>query len=336
MTYSTNGIAHLETTSAPAGAVPHPLIAEPNITLVNVQNRASEELAQVRKELDSVTPHRVPQVTAFGMRWLKAAIGDEGVNKIRGFRDSPDECLQLRGLDLITYVPTPRNGFLPETDCVLDFDILHFGMLGLMGIDPFAVDYENEGKLVRNVLPVEAAAGIASSWGADIEFSWHTDNPNWNFQLGKENSASCVPRFLSFTAIRNNEKVSTDVTSVDRVLAALPGWAVAELRRPVFLFEAPASNEGSGGNLNKLPIIEVQDGQNLLRFDENIVTATDRRSRASLEILSSCLRAAIGSEVVLTPGDFFIFKNSRVLHRRRAFVPAQGGDARWLRRVYGS
>ena len=32
----------------------------------------------------------------------------------------------------------------------------------------------------------------------------------------------------------------------------------------------------------------------------------------------------------------FIFKNARVLHRRKAFQPMPDNNVRWLRRVYGS
>jgi alpha-ketoglutarate-dependent taurine dioxygenase len=41
-------------------------------------------------------------------------------------------------------------------------------------------------------------------------------------------------------------------------------------------------------------------------------------------------------ELVLNPGEFLIFDNYRVLHRRRAFTPGPAPTARWLRRCYAS
>jgi L-asparagine oxygenase len=41
-----------------------------------------------------------------------------------------------------------------------------------------------------------------------------------------------------------------------------------------------------------------------------------------------------GTPVFIGAGDFHIFDNRRVLHRRVPFAPAPDGVARWLRRCY--
>ncbi len=279
-------------------------------------------------------PHRADRVGEIGREWLSTVLGNDTLEAIRAFPASPHKALLLRGISLSTEVATPCNGFLPNAECILDFDLLQFGMLQLLGVRPHAVEYENLGKLVRNVVPVPEAAGTTSSWGADVEFFWHTDNPNWPFDhLGRDATVS-VPNFLAFAAVRNAESASTDIVCVDHVVSLLPAWATAQLQRPAYTFGAPASNEGFDGQQKVLPILEQSDNGYCLRFDDGIVTALDPDSQEALGLLRQCLRNTQGIEVVLQPGDFFIFKNARVLHRRKAFQPMPDSKARWLRRVY--
>ncbi|WP_338526276.1 TauD/TfdA family dioxygenase [Pseudomonas batumici] len=282
------------------------------------------------------TPHCADSVGEVGGDWLGSVLGNDIVEAIRAFPASPYKALLLRGIALSTEVATPCNGFLPNAQCVLDFDLLQFGMLRLLGVKPHAVEYENHGKLVRNVVPVPEAAGTTSSWGADVEFFWHTDNPNWPFDDQSQDVTASVPNFLAFTAVRNLERASTDIVCVDHIVSQLPAWAIVQLQRPAYTFGAPASNEGFDGQQKVLPILEQGDSGYRLRFDDGIVAALDPDSKEALGLLCQCLRDAQGIAVVLQPGDFFIFKNARVLHRRKAFQPMPNSEARWLRRVYGS
>ena len=281
-------------------------------------------------------PHRADSVGEIGGDWLSTVLGSDNVEAIRAFPASPFKALLVRGISLSTDVATPCNGFLPNAQCILDFDLLQFGMLQLLGVRPHAVEYENLGKLVRNVVPVPEAAGTTSSWGADVEFFWHTDNPNWPFDDQGRDVTTSVPNFLAFAAVRNFEGASTDIVCVDHILSQLPAWATAQLQKPAYTFGAPASNEGFDGQKKVLPILEQGDSGYRLRFDDGIVAALDPDSKEALGLLCQCLRDAQGIEVVMQPGDFFIFKNARVLHRRKAFQPMPNSKARWLRRVYCS
>ncbi|MBJ7263143.1 MAG: TauD/TfdA family dioxygenase [Burkholderiaceae bacterium] len=179
------------------------------------------------------------------------------------------------------------------------------------------------------------ASGTTSSWGAAVDFSWHTDNPNWPFASQACDIQACVPNFLAFTAVRNHESASTDFVCVDQILEQLPCWVIAELSRPAYLFSAPSSNEGFDGQIRIFPILEYDGVVNCMRFDEGIVTAVDQLSAEALDILRRYLRGTQGTQIVLQPGDFFIFKNPQILHRRKAFEPLPEGKARWLRRTYG-
>lgn len=305
------------------------------VQVLTVNDADLSGLAAFRECLASM-PHRADSVGEVGAQWLRSLLSEELVRLIGGFTASNYKALLLRGIGISTEVQSPSNGFLPDSKCVLDFDLLHFGMLNLLGIRSHAVEYENHGKLVRNVVPVSQAAGTTSSWGSDVEFSWHTDNPNWPFHDQASDVARSVPNYLAFTAVRNQERASTDIVCVDHVLSRLPTWVVENLSQSAFEFGAPTSNEGHDGEQRVMPILERDSYGYKLRFDDGIVSATDAHSQAALTRLRQVLKEARGIELVLQPGDFFIFKNARVLHRRKAFKPLPEGQARWLRRVYGN
>lgn len=308
-----------------------------DLATIDVTNPALVELAFERKELPGISPHNPVDVAVAGVRWLTSVMDPHTAREVANFRWSRHEALLVRGMPISTSIATPATGFLATDECVLDFDLLQFGMLRLMGIQPFAVDYENDGKLVRNVVPVDSAAGTTSSWGADVEFSWHTDNPNWPF-AGDDGASTgmCAPTFLAFSAVRNIEQASTDVVSGNDVLSRLPNSVNLELRRAVYRFDPPASNESDPQFSRVLPLVEDSPLGPRIRFDDSAVSPTDEASAAALCELRTELAQTEGVPLILQTGDFFIFKNERVLHRRKAFTPRGNGQSRWLRRCYGN
>ncbi|MBT2772734.1 TauD/TfdA family dioxygenase [Halomonas sp. ISL-60] len=305
------------------------------LSVVKIESTGSTTLKKFRHDLGE-SPHQANDVGKVGREWLIEVLDANALNYIYNFVNSSSKALLVRGISLNTNVATPRTGFLSDDLCVLDFDLLHFGMLSLLGIKPHSVDYENNGKLVRNVVPVEEALMTTSSWGADVDFSWHTDNPNWPFISSTGDVSNCVPRFLAFMSVKNGERASTDITCVDCLLRKLPKWAISELQKPSYTFGAPVSNEGISGEKKILPLVEKFEQGYYLRFDEGIVEAIHRDGKRALNALRECLNKTDGISIILNPGDFFIFKNTQVLHRRKAFKPLANGEARWLRRVYGS
>jgi len=280
--------------------------------------------------------HSASNVGETGINWLRSFLSADVVEDIRKFTRSNHKVLLMRGIDISTDVSSPDSGFLNTDQCVLDFDLLLFGMLELLGVQPYAVEYENYGRLVRNVVPVKEAVGMTSSWGADVDFSWHTDNPNWPFLGQSDDIKTCIPEYLAFTAIRNIEGAPTDIVYIDNVLEKLSSWVIEQLERPAYRFLAPVSNESFHGQARILPILEYSGCGYRMRFDEGVISATDPDGKEALDILIKCLNETQGICFNLEPGDFIILKNTQVLHRRKAFTPEPDGKSRWLRRIYGN
>jgi hypothetical protein len=242
--------------------------------------------------------------------------------------------LILANLPVQEFPPTPVSGFGTETDLAVT-NALHFGLIQILGLTPYAVEYENDGRLIRNVVPNPAASGTTSSWGADSEFSWHTDNPHLPFGGPGLDPRRYVPRYLTFYAVRNDERVPTELAAVADATAALDATATAALRRADFEVGAPASNDTRHA-LAGTPVLEHGPDGDRARFDKGTTRALTPSASAALGDWSGALASMPARELVLNPGEFLIFDNYRVLHRRRAFTPGPAPTARWLRRCYAS
>ncbi|AEB47709.1 TauD/TfdA family dioxygenase [Micromonospora maris] len=269
-----------------------------------------------------------------GAHALQTHLPGEILQALTFYPATGSHVLTIGNLPQQEFPATPRNGFTDETAMAVT-NALHFGLLQLLSLTPFAVDYENNGRYIRNVAPNPAAAGTTSSWGADSEFFWHTDNPHLPFGGKGVDPRRYVPRYLSFYAVRNEEQVPTEVLAIEDAVAALDDATVQALQSAQFLVGPPASNDETAP-LPDAALLEQSYEGTRARYDRGTVTGTTPAAAAALDRWVQALEQARAEEFVLSPGDFLIFDNYRVLHRRRAFQPGPTETARWLRRCYAS
>lgn len=289
-------------------------------------------------ELDSDSDEAI--LASIGAHAFRHYLPGEIVRALRSFCESGCHALMLSNLPVQRIPPTPVSGFVHETPMALT-NALHFGLIQLLGVVPFAVEYENNGRLIRNVVPNPAAAGISSSWGADKEFSWHTDNPHLTF--GEAGTYPCrhIPRYLTFFALRNEEQVPMCIVSADDAVAQLDPASRQQLLSPEFTVGAPESTDsddaGQRQEFSDAAILEISRLNHYwARYDPGTTTGQTVGANAALQAWKAALQAVDAVECVLRPGDFIVIDNYRVLHRRPAFTPQQPATARWLRRCYAS
>ncbi|HKT02291.1 MAG TPA: TauD/TfdA family dioxygenase [Rugosimonospora sp.] len=277
-------------------------------------------------------------LTRIGAHALQRLLPGEVLQALRVFPDTGDHALLIENLPQQEFPPTPVTGFGDER-ALAATNAVHFGLIGLLELTPFAVSYENGGKLIRNVVPNPAASGTTSSWGADAEFFWHTDNPHLPFGGRGTDPRQYVPRYLTFYAVRNSEQVPTELMGLESALARLDEPLRDQLAATDFQVAAPDSNEvGPDGTRRTLcaGVLEYGVDGPRARFDRGTTHGRSGTAKAALDAWVDTLRDAPRLQPVLRPGQFFIFDNYRVLHRRRAFSPAPAAQARWFRRCYAS
>jgi L-asparagine oxygenase len=278
-------------------------------------------------------------LAGIGAHALSRYLPGEILNALNVFSATGRHALLLSNLPTPEFPPTPVSGFGHEAD-LADINALHFGLIQMLGVTPFAVDYENQGRLIRNVVPNPAASGTTSSWGADMEFFWHTDNPQLPFGEPGTDPRLSMPRYLTFYVVRNEERIPTDVAAIEDALRRVDEPTRTRLHANSFDVGAPASNdadpESPVGRLTGTAILEQAGHGTHVRYDRGTTRARTPEAAAALDAWSHALADIPRRELVLAPGDFLIFDNYRVLHRRREFTPAPATRARWLRRCYAS
>lgn len=296
----------------------------------------AEELSERVGEADLDSNKDEAILAAIGATALRRYLPGELLHKLEVFSVTGCHALTLANLPMQDAQPTPVNGFADESTLAL-VNALHFGLIQLLGQAPFAVDYENDGQLIRNVVPNPVAAGITSSWGADSEFFWHTDNPHLPFGERGFNPRPYVPRHLTFCAMRNREAVATELAAVEDVLAILSPETRGRLTLPQFTICTPASVGESSHALHNAAILDQdRDGHYRIRYDKGSTTGQTPAAQAALAAWQQSLAGVASHDFVLEAGQFLVFDNYRLVHRRRAFTPEEPANARWLRRCYAS
>jgi L-asparagine oxygenase len=269
---------------------------------------------------------------------LRKILPGEILHALQVFPATSDHALLVENLPQQQFPPTPVNGFGNEADLAAT-NAVQLGLIDILGVTPFAVDFENDGKLIRNVVPNPDAAGTTSSWGADSEFFWHTDNPHLPFGDPGTDPRQYVPRYLTFYAIRNTEQVPTELMAIESAVGQVDRAVYDVLATGSYQVAAPDSNDagpdGSRRTLHATVLEHGGDGHRA-RFDRGTTRALSPTAADALDTWIGSLSQAPSTQPVLKPGQFLIFDNYRVLHRRRAFTPAPADEARWFRRCYAS
>ncbi|MER0244501.1 TauD/TfdA family dioxygenase [Streptomyces sp. HSW2009] len=304
-----------------------------------------------------------------GARLLRSRLSATALAGLERWRGAPTPWLELDGLPQAdAEVPTPRDGFCDESLLTVP-NLVHFGLLRLLGLEPVAFRWENHGRLLRNVAPSAGAARSQTSWGYATELDWHTDDSVLDHAPGGTPGES-IPHFLTFYGMRNTERVPTWLLPVDEVLAGLPLATISALHQPDFDVSAPESyasygtepeadaetgggagpgadagaDTGAGAGVNPAgrpplrtgaPLLwTLPDGSTGLRYGPGRVSGRTPAARAALDRFVARVAGCEGVPVLVEAGGFHLFDNRRVMHRRLPFEPAAADRARWLRRCY--
>jgi hypothetical protein len=260
------------------------------------------------------------------------------LERISDWRRAPTPWFTVENLPQTPeWVPTPQDGFCDESLLTV-VNLVQLGMLRLLGLAPVAYRWENNGRLIRNVAPRPGFGRARTSWGYSASLDWHTDDSVLDHHETAEPSIA-IPHYLSFYGMRNDEAVPTDLLPVSSVVSTLPEWVVAHLRLPEFLVTAPESYAWGPADgpmaREAVPLLwTLPGGDDAVRYGPGRISGLTLRAARALSFFERRLGELDGVPVLLDAGDFHIFDNRRVLHRRVPFQPAAPGAARWLRRCY--
>lgn len=207
-------------------------------------------------------------------------------------------------------------------------------------LQPVANISENKGRLIRNVVARLGYEEITSSHGSKASLGFHNDQ--LNYDVCRKKPFCSFPDVLAFLAIRNNEKVETEILSVESILDGLSYKTVRLLQESAYSFQGPKSTKISPYSPRRVkePLLLKKGNIYQIRFDPNVVETTCGHDLEHVDALKELIgflgSAESDTTYCLDPGSILMFKNRLVLHKRKSFDKhVEEKKSRWLRRVYG-
>lgn len=227
-----------------------------------------------------------------------------------------------------------RTGFTKNSE-IPESAINLLGYVCLLGMYPVVYQGENDGRLIRHVVPRVGLETQISSYGSSLDFYPHVDNPDLRLR-GEFDFRSPVPDTLSLLCLRQQDNVATSILKLDDILDELSEEEIKLLEEAEFTVNRPASFEKQE-SIDKLPLLlKGDDGLYVSRFDYHNVRASSPKYDSVLEKFKRVsLDPKKWVSLYLKPGQVVTFDNQRTLHTRNGFKPKFDGNDRWLLRVFG-
>ncbi|HCT73376.1 MAG TPA: hypothetical protein DF294_05165 [Psychrobacter sp.] len=197
---------------------------------------------------------------------------------------------------------------------------------------------ENEGRLVRHVVPKSGLENEISSYGSEKDFFPHVDNPDLKIRC-EENSyfQSPCPDTLTLLCLRQVKGVATSLIFLKDVVSDLDEEDLELLQQNRYQVKRPASFSTNDTTLSNIPIlVKDKKGDYLSRFDyHNVYSDSFSHNKALEKFKSISLQPEKWKTFYLKPGQAITFDNQKLLHTRNSFSPTLDGNDRWLLRVFG-
>lgn len=234
---------------------------------------------------------------------------------------------------------------LPQTPTDTGYvaeELIPKAVSGLMGhlsnlrVYPVVYQGENDGRLIRHVVPRQNMEHSISSYGSKESFLPHVDNPDLSLRSEiDKNSTSPCPDTLSLLYLRQQQGVATSIIKLTDVLSDLSELDIKLLQDAVFNVSRPASFKNKSTATN-LPLVDYYDGNYISRFDyHNVYSDSQEHQKALEKLKASALDSSKWLTFYLNPSQVITFDNQRVFHTRNGFTPRFDGSDRWLLRVFG-
>lgn len=265
-----------------------------------------------------------------------SSLTNENIAKKQQFLS--DNCYIVERVKIDEYLPcTPtKTGFLDENDIPITMKSL-FCHLGQMGVYPVVYEGENDGRLVRNVVPKEGMERQISSYGSKESFLPHVDNPDLALrsEITTRYKVSPCPDTLTLLCLRKEDGVATSIIKLDSILADLTKIEIEILQQNLFIVSRPASFQ-EVSILKNVPLLSLYKQNYISRFDYHNVSSENVECTRVLEKFKKIsLDETKWLNLYLQPSELVTFDNQRVLHTRNGFSARFDGYDRWLLRVFG-
>lgn len=228
-----------------------------------------------------------------------------------------------------------QTGFV-SNNAIFETAINLIAYLNALKLYPIVYEGENDGRLIRHVVPRLGFEEQISSYGSSETFYPHVDNPDLSMAGETDLDTSPIPHTLTLLCLRHQKGVATSIVPLVDVLSDLSQEDIELLSLPHFKVKRPASFQSNNLIKSNLPILRKHNGSYLSRFDyHNVFSDFPDEQQALQRLQKASLNQDKWISLYLEPGQAVTFDNQKVLHTRNGFKPLFNGKDRWLLRVFG-
>lgn len=200
---------------------------------------------------------------------------------------------------------------------------------------------QENGRLLRNIVPIQADQDEQLGGSSRVELLWHIEEA---FHPQRAD-------MMTIMCYRNNEKAGTNVCSLKNM--NIPNDKYKILSEARYIIEPdkshfPENNKSDRWSLGSdhfqkikaflanpkpVPVIYGAPGHERMVLDQAFMQALpgDKEAAETLEWFYEHLNDSKVT-VEMIPGDILLLDNRRVVHGRTPYTPHYGPKARWLRR----
>jgi len=217
--------------------------------------------------------------------------------------------------------PTPTG--LPSDEEALTIgkpEVFHFLLASLLG-EPIGWISQQKGRVLNDILPIEANADRLISSGSNVLFDLHTEDA-----FHPE-----MPDFIGLMCLRNPQAVGTIVSSLEWF--DIPDEIRETLLQPRFFVGVNPAHEVDQPDID-VPILFGGSRAPYMRVNLNLHRARegDIESQEALDFFSRAL-VENQQQILLEKGDYLYLDNFRIAHGRGVYNPNYDGGDRWLKRL---
>jgi Fe(II)/alpha-ketoglutarate-dependent arginine beta-hydroxylase len=274
-------------------------------------------------------------------------------SRVRAFLNDFRSMELPSGIGLISGYPiddgkigrTPKHWKGRETaPRTLEEEMLLILFGSLLG-EPLGWATQQDGHVIHDVLPIQGHEHEQLGSSSKELLTWHVEDAFHPYRCD----------YLGMMCLRNNQRVATNVASIDAI--SLSPDEVEVLFQPRFTIHPDEShlkknksNQQTSGDVElekaydkidrmktdpeKLAVLFGDPQSPYIRLDPYFMQRleNDEEGQAALDSLIEKLDAKL-HDIVLQAGDFVFIDNYRVVHGRKPFVAKYDGTDRWLKRI---
>tara|TARA_E500000318_G_C3569136_1_gene217056 strand:- start:6669 stop:7715 length:1047 start_codon:yes stop_codon:yes gene_type:complete len=310
---------------------------------MTVNRRAAHALGKIHKEMAGrsyeADPERYEQDVAYHFVYRLPTL----VSAINYAMANNAIIIEVLGL------PGPEKPPLtPEDGCVVEAKVgehvvnLVGTFAGASGLRGFSYVGENDGLMLRPVLPKRETASQASSQGFANDLDMHMDNADRTIPQTFDSARSDrgpMNSYQAFATVRECPHTPMEIAAlqdiVNEAIEAHGNNLIDVLKQSDFAVRKPDSH-GGGEALKGVPVlVKDSDGRMHGRFHMANVTGLTTQAEDALKKFRKVVAEA-GSIVRIQgrPNGLILYSNTQCMHRRSRYIPRFDGSDRFYLRLY--